>query len=159
MCRCVREYVEAPPGITNLAVHHPATDLTHLFSRAFPGASSAATSTSTAAPTSEGQNQVKAEQALLWKLRWTTLGYHYDWTNRYLRPPCWPDGLHTGVVPLTCSRWSLAACARKYREHHRDEFPADLAHLCEHFAAAAGMRLACQVHAIPQPFQHLSHSS
>lgn len=115
--RCVREYVEAPPGITNLAAHHPATDLTHLFSHAFPGASSSpppATSTSTAAPTSEGQNQAKAEQALLWKLRWTTLGYHYDWTNR------------------------------KYHEHHRDEFPADLARLCEHFAAAAGMRLACQ---------------
>lgn len=86
----MREYVEAPPGITNLAAHHPATDLTHLFSHAFPGASSSpppATSTSTAAPTSEGQNQAKAEQALLWKLRWTTLGYHYDWTNRYLRPP------------------------------------------------------------------------
>lgn len=41
----------------------------------------------------------------------------------------------------------VAVAARKYHEHHRDEFPADLARLCEHFAAAAGMRLDCQVHA------------
>ncbi|XP_062537437.1 nucleic acid dioxygenase ALKBH1 [Armigeres subalbatus] len=50
-----------------------------------------------------------AERAKLWKaLRWTTLGYHYDWTNKV------------------------------YDEAARSEFPPDLAELCRHFAESLG---------------------
>lgn len=46
-----------------------------------------------------------AERNKLWKtLRWTTLGYHYDWTNKI------------------------------YDESARNEFPKDLAAMCCHFA-------------------------
>ncbi|EAT45815.2 AAEL002945-PA [Aedes aegypti] len=51
------------------------------------------------------------ERAKLWKaLRWTTLGYHYDWTNKI------------------------------YEEAARNEFPADLEELCRHFAESLGFR-------------------
>ncbi|XP_055606629.1 nucleic acid dioxygenase ALKBH1 isoform X2 [Uranotaenia lowii] len=50
------------------------------------------------------QERVKAQKAL----RWTTLGYHYDWDNKV------------------------------YEEAARDEFPSDLGRLCCHFARALG---------------------
>ncbi|XP_058818592.1 nucleic acid dioxygenase ALKBH1 [Topomyia yanbarensis] len=43
-------------------------------------------------------------------LRWTTLGYHYDWTNKV------------------------------YDDAARAEFPADLASMCHHFAAVLGFQ-------------------
>ncbi|KXJ77105.1 hypothetical protein RP20_CCG008345, partial [Aedes albopictus] len=49
------------------------------------------------------------QRTKLWKaLRWTTLGYHYDWTNKI------------------------------YDEAARNDFPADLGELCRHFAETLG---------------------
>jgi len=133
--RCVREYVESPPGVTNLAAHYPASALTHLFCRGFSDAK-----TLVAAQLDQRRKDVdvsheqlgnnegrqreqvdhhlslenKKREALLWKLRWSTLGYHYDWTSR------------------------------KYHDGHKDKFPSELASLCEHFARVAGMSLECQ---------------
>lgn len=101
----MREYVESPPGVTNLAAHYPASALTHLFCRGFSDAK-----TLVAAQLDQRRKDVdvsheqlgnnegrqreqvdhhlslenKKREALLWKLRWSTLGYHYDWTSRYL---------------------------------------------------------------------------
>ncbi|XP_058443735.1 nucleic acid dioxygenase ALKBH1 [Malaya genurostris] len=57
---------------------------------------------------SQSIQEPRERSKLLKSLRWTTLGYHYDWTNKI------------------------------YDESARSEFPDDLANMCRHFATALG---------------------
>lgn len=88
----IKHSYSEPPNVSNLTALYG--EQHHLFDTAYNLPSTTATTTATQAtpattsPTSVIINPTAAHKSspvpleLLEKLRWVTLGYHYDWTNR-----------------------------------------------------------------------------
>ncbi|XP_075281863.1 nucleic acid dioxygenase ALKBH1 isoform X2 [Opisthocomus hoazin] len=82
-------------------------------------------------------------RSLLEKLRWVTLGYHYNWDTK----PCiYQVSLLLGrlnknlVIPFQSSQNHSWEREKKYSANHHTPFPSDLAFLSEQVAAACGFR-------------------
>lgn len=109
--RCLREYTE-PPNITNLNLHYgPVSGLVEGLS-CKDGVPQPALAGDPFHKTTANDQPPKS--VLLSKLRWATLGYQYNWTDR------------------------------SYNQKDWNRFPPDLAVLCERFAAKAHQELIAE---------------